>query len=285
MLYPSTRLEIRPVYSVTLEGAKQTIMEKHCIHRLLPGQVKQAHRRLFNPSDPAALRCFAVLDGTANGKILSNHMDNPTWAVVQEGAYGSLYLGGEVQHQVLRLLMGRLRHCGDVLVGLWQEDPRWSLMPSGADYSGTTLEFSERKDHSSLPEILEGCELHRLDRSLLNRIASQQWLISTYGSVEQALELGYGLCLIRQGELLCEAFAGPKASGVVEIGVECHPQHYRKGYATLTCSHLIQAMEQQGYTTYWNCARENQASIALAGKLGYQKVKEYPLKAWYRWVN
>jgi GNAT acetyltransferase len=257
--------------------------KKRSIHTICPKQVTPAHRELFNPTDPASLRCFAIIDGTANGKIFTNDIHFPTWVVVQEAAFGSLYLGGNIQHRLLRLLIGRLRHCGDVLVGLWQEDPRWSIMPSGADYSGYTLEFSERKDHSLLPQIPEGGELRRLDQSLFRCSLSQNLLISMFGSAEQALERGYGLCFLRNGEILCEAFAGPSTSDMIEIGVECHPQHLHKGYATLTCSHLIQAMEQQGYSTYWNCAKGNLASIALARKLGYQKVKEYCLKAWYRW--
>jgi RimJ/RimL family protein N-acetyltransferase len=56
----------------------------------------------------------------------------------------------------------------------------------------------------------------------------------------------------------------------------------QKGYATITCAHLIQEMEQQGYLTYWNCAKDNQASIALARKLGYQTEKVYRLLAWFR---
>jgi len=257
--------------------------EKHCIQQIHPEQVNPAHTALFNSTDPASLRCFAILDGTANGKIFTNNIDIPTWAVVQEAAFGSLYLGGNIQHRLLRLLIGRLRHCGDVLVGLWQEDPRWSLMPSGADYSGYTLEFSERKDHISLPPVPEGGELRRLDQSLFRHSLSQKYLITMFGSADQALRRGYGLCFIQNGEIVCEAFAGPSASGMIEIGVECHPQHLHQGYATLTCSHLIQAMEQQGYSTYWNCAKGNQASIALARRLGYQIMKEYRLKAWNRW--
>jgi RimJ/RimL family protein N-acetyltransferase len=257
--------------------------KKHFIHQIHPEQVTPAHRALFNLADPASLRCFAILDGSANGRIFTNHQHNPTWAMVQEAAFGSLYLGGNIQHRLIRRIIGRLRHCGNVLVGLWQEDPRWSLMPTGADYSGKTLEFSERENHSSLPQIPEGGELRRLDQSLFRHILSQKLLISMFGSAEQALEGGFGLCYLQNGEILCEAFAGPSASGIIEIGVECHPRHYHKGYATLTCSHLIQAMERQGYSTYWNCAKGNQASIALARKLGYQKMKEYCLKAWSRW--
>jgi RimJ/RimL family protein N-acetyltransferase len=107
-------------------------------------------------------------------------------------------------------------------------------------------------------------------------------LIHMYGSVQEALKWGYGLCLMREDDLLCEAFAGPEANGVIEIGVETQPHHMHKGYATLTCAHLIYEMEQHGYRTYWNCDKNNLASAALARKLGYQTEKEYRLLAWLK---
>jgi RimJ/RimL family protein N-acetyltransferase len=69
---------------------------------------------------------------------------------------------------------------------------------------------------------------------------------------------------------------------MIEIGVETHPHHMRKGYATLTCAHLIAEMEQQGYSTYWNCAKGNLPSAALARRLGYRTEKEYRLVAWFK---
>ena len=72
------------------------------------------------------------------------------------------------------------------------------------------------------------------------------------------------------------------ANSVIEIGVETHLRHMKHGYVTLTCSHLIHEMEQQGYRTYWNCAKGNQASIALVRKLGYRTEKEYHLNAWFK---
>ena len=107
-------------------------------------------------------------------------------------------------------------------------------------------------------------------------------LIHMYGSVEQALEWGYGLCLLREGELLCETFAGPAANGIIEMGVETMPHHQKHGYAHITCAHLIQRMEAQGYQTYWNCAKQNLPSAALARKLGYRTEREYRLLAWFK---
>jgi len=258
------------------------IGEKRFIVQINTQQVTPPLRALFNVADPASLRCFAVLDSHAAGRIFTNHPETPTWGVVQEGAFGSIYLGGDIQPSTLSLLITHLRAGGNVLVGMWQDDPRWSLFPTTPDYSGFTLEFTDREVYQEFPEVPPGCELRRLDNSLIKQIVGRNMLIHMFGSVQQALEWGYGLCLMHGDELLCEAFAGPAANGIIEIGVETHPHHMQKGYATITCAHLIHEMELQGYITYWNCARDNLPSAALASKLGYQTEKEYRLMAWFK---
>jgi RimJ/RimL family protein N-acetyltransferase len=202
--------------------------------------------------------------------------------VVQEAAFSSLYLGGDVKQTTLHQLITHLRQEGEVLIGLWPEDPSWSLLPSTPDYSGYTLEFTDRDADQSLPAVPAGCELSRLDQLLIKEILGRNLLIHMYGSMQVALKWGYGLCLICNREIQCEAFAGPAGSGVIEIGVETHPNHMRKGYGALTCAHLIHEMERQGCLTYWNCAKQNQASISLAHQLGYRNEKEYCLLAWFK---
>jgi RimJ/RimL family protein N-acetyltransferase len=69
---------------------------------------------------------------------------------------------------------------------------------------------------------------------------------------------------------------------IVEMGVTTRAQYQRRGYATLTCAHLIRACEERGYRTYWNCAKQNLASAAVARKLGYRREKVYRLLAWFK---
>jgi RimJ/RimL family protein N-acetyltransferase len=249
---------------------------------LKPIQVTEELRTLFNLADPASLRCQAVLNGHAAGRIFTDHPDSLTWGVIQEAGFGSIYLAGELEPSLLHNLIEVLRKDGDVLVGLWKEDPRWSFMPPKAEYTGYTLDFTDRDEELELPEIPAGCVLRRLDPSLSKQIAGRNMLIHIFGSMQEALKWGYGLCLMRGDELLCESFAGPEANGVIEIGVETYPHHMHKGYATVTCAHLIHEMEGQGYRTYWNCAKDNLASIALARKLGFRTEKEYRLLAWFK---
>jgi hypothetical protein len=153
------------------------LTENNPILHLVPDQATPEIRGLFDPADPASLRCFALLDGHAAGRIFTDHPDQPTWGVVQEATFGSLYLAGGIQLSMLHQLIAHLHLEGEVLIGLWQDDPRWSLLPPAPDYSGYTLEFTDRAADQALPVVPTGCELRHLDQSLFKQIVGRNLLM------------------------------------------------------------------------------------------------------------
>ena len=137
-----------------------------------PNQVTTKIRSLFRQDEPQAPRCFRVLDsGIAAGKILTDHAENPTWAVVQEPFDNSLYFGGSVDAEKIHAIVTKLRQAGDVLVGMWLDDPRLDLLPPEPYYDGRTLEFYDRPIGKGLSKYLDhlpnSYELRRLDKHLI----------------------------------------------------------------------------------------------------------------------
>jgi RimJ/RimL family protein N-acetyltransferase len=241
---------------------------------------------LFDSAAPAALRCFAVLDGTAAGQILTDDPIGPTWAAVRDAGSSTLYLGGLLDAERVRDVVARLRQSGDVLVGTWPDDERLALLPPDPEYDGWTLDFVDRAgddDFETLPRHLpRGCELRPMDRELLEQCADRDYYASIFGGPEQALRRGFGCCLVRDGEVVCEAFAGPAALGLIELSVATREADRGRGYATITCARLIRDCAAAGLRPYWNCARQNIASTGLARKLGFREGKEYRLLAWFK---
>jgi RimJ/RimL family protein N-acetyltransferase len=256
--------------------------KKRSIIQIDHQQVSPLHSSFFNVMDPALLRCFAVLNGDTRGLIFTDCLEEPSWVVVGEAAFGNLYMGGDIHYPSFRRLLGRLRHHGDVRVSFCPNDPRWQLLPHRPDEIGIKFDFSERLPHADeygshvLPA---GFKLQPMDRTLIQCSAARDLYSSMFGNTEQALKKGFGLCLTCSGEVLSEAFAGPAAHGYYQVGAATQTSHRRKGYATFTCSRLLAQIEQQGYRTYWCCAERDQASIALARKLGYKPSLEYHLEA------
>jgi GNAT superfamily N-acetyltransferase len=249
-----------------------------------PNQVTPQLRALFDPSMPAGFRCFAVIAGDVAGRILTDDPARPTWGVVQEAAFGTLYPGGALTASTWNTLIAQLRVHGDVLIGLWPDDERIQLLPQNPDYDGWTLDLTDRTADVDLDaylrQIPDGCQIHSVDRQLFERSEDRDFYQILYGSVEQALEKGLARFLMRGDEICCEAWAYFAARGTIEIATATREPYRGRGYATITCAQIIRECEARGYQTYWNCAKQNLASAALARKLGYRTEKEYRLLAW-----
>jgi RimJ/RimL family protein N-acetyltransferase len=85
---------------------------------------------------------------------------------------------------------------------------------------------------------------------------------------------------MRGDELLSEAPVGPPALGLYEPGVITQEAHRGKGYATIVTAYTLHEIESSGGRSYWNCAKQNLPSAALARKFGYRIEKEYRCMAW-----
>jgi GNAT superfamily N-acetyltransferase len=248
-------------------------------------QVTPAIRALFRQDEPQAPRCFAVLDGlTRTGKILVDDPRDPEWGIVQEVADNSIYLGGKVDPKTFAEVFAALRREGDVLVGMWPDDPRINLLPPAPDYDGRTLEFYDRPVGEGLDVYLRqvpaGCTITRLDRDLIMRTEWGPADVTYMGGVENWEKSCFGYGLMRGQEILSEATVGPAALNLFEVGVFTQKEQRGKGYGTMTVARLVQEIEARGGRTYWNCSKQNIASGAIARKLGYRVEKEYRCMAW-----
>jgi GNAT acetyltransferase-like protein len=244
-------------------------------------EISPALRALLPADAPGGLRLSGVVRGLLPGKILTDDPKRPTWAVVQESAFGTLYLGGALDKSLLARLVEDFRKTGEVLYGFWDgNDPYQDLFPE-TEYDGRVLEFAHRRGDLTGYSVPEGCIIRPFDRALFERSEDYAANIAFYGGLEKALEKYRGYCLMRGDEILSEASASVPIDGVIEIGTNTREAHRHRGYATIVCAHLIRECEQQGYKTYWNCAKQNVASGTLARKLGYYREKEYRLFAWF----
>lgn len=248
-----------------------------------PHQVTPALTALFSPADMQAVRCFAVLAGHMNGRIVTDNVTAPTRAAVWEQAEGTLFLAGAFDCAWVATLLASLRTEGDVLIGLLPDDPRIAVLPAGSDYDGWTLEFFDRAGvdlEKMITKAPVSCELRRIDEEMVQRSEGLAGWCAHFGGVDAFLRHNLGYCLMKDSVIVSEATAGPAAHGLFEIGVSTHPDHRGRGYAALVCAATIQACESAGHTTYWNCAKQNAASASIARKLGYQTLHEYRLLAW-----
>lgn len=253
---------------------------------LTSSRVPSAVVELFDATKPTMLRAFNVLDGFVSGQVVTDDPERPTWAAVREATFGTLYLGGDISAEVLATLVEYFRRSGEVGIGFWPDDPLIDVLPPNPAYDGRTLYFSDRSQRVRLDayvgQLLSGCRLSPRDRSLIARSPDYELALASFGTVDSVLAHTLGVVLLRDDVVLCEAATGAPAHGRIEVGVTTQEGHRRRGYATVACARLIQACEAAGYQTWWDCAKQNQASVALARKLGYQNEREYRYLLWPR---
>jgi RimJ/RimL family protein N-acetyltransferase len=251
-----------------------------------PNQLPPGFSAMFDRSAPTGIRAFAVLAGGNAGKIFTDDPLHPHWGLVWEADDGTLYRGGSVQRDVLCEAVALLRQEGVVALGFRDGDSCTELFPPEPDAGAECLEFDRPIGSSDLFPYLgrlpAGYTIQRMDRALLERSPKRDENINRYGSIENFLDHGMAVCLLRGADTVCEAYADLDIQGTRELGVTTQKAYRGQGFATATCAHLIQLCEAAGAHAYWDCVRLNAGSRALARKLGFRNERAYKLLAWFK---
>ena len=80
---------------------------------------------------------------------------------------------------------------------------------------------------------------------------------------------GFGLALIKDDEIVSEAFACYIGGGFAEIGYITSEKYRGKGYVTLAAAFLMRKCLSRGLVPIASCNAENLASARTCQKLGY----------------
>jgi RimJ/RimL family protein N-acetyltransferase len=238
---------------------------------------------LFDITHPTMPRAFNVLEGVTRGQILVDDPDQPTWAAVRETAFGTLYPARQINAALLDSLIRHFRQSGDVGLGCWLGSELNDILPPAPDYDGQTVYFTEHTPHHrdvlTFP-LSEEYSITPRDMALLKQSPDFDMNLAAFGSIENIMQHTLGFVILRSGMVVCEAATGAPTHGRIEIGVNTSEPHRRRGLAAIACAHLIEDCEARGYSTWWDCARQNTASVNLARKLGYQNEREYRYVWW-----
>ena len=239
---------------------------------------------LFDITKPTMPRAFSVLEGVNRGQILVDDPRDPTSAVVRDGMYGTLYFGGHMSAPLLAALVQYFRGVGEVGIGCWLGDPLNEMIPSDFDYDGRTYYFTQRSSHADLQNLRlpSGYSLLPRDEHLFLRAFDYQSTLELFGTVENVLQRTLGVVIMHGETIVCEAATGAPTHGLIEVGVTTAEAFRGQGFATRACARLIEMCEEQGYKTWWDCAKQNIPSVRLAKKLGYHGEPEYRYVWWAR---
>lgn len=254
----------------------------------IPDRSRQEIERLLPPDLPTRARALAVLDGALAGRVWTDAVEAPAWAVVIETADGTVYAAGSVTADSLRRVMAEATTMsGDLIVGFrGPDDPIRSLLPDDPTCVGRAIDFTERRPPPDEEELLRrpvanGLALVPLDAELLPRTEWAEDTLHAFGAPSAWTDLGIGRCFVdRSGTVVAQAMAGPRARDVMEMGVWTHASYRGRGLGTLVSLHTAVACEASGARVWWNSNADNTASIAIARRIGFRQERAYDLVAY-----
>jgi len=132
--------------------------------------------------------------------------------------------------------------------------------------------------------IPDGYEIKKINEEIIDRFEERtKFKIKRFvGSLEYFKKNGFGFCVIHNGKIVGDVTNGGLLfENAFELDIEIHPEHRRKGLATILCAYLIEYSLESGYDPRWDAA--NQPSVSLALKLGYTNPEEHELMIY--WVD
>lgn len=226
---------------------------------------------------------FENMDNTMILSYLQGHMghawvddlENPTAVQVVVGDF--LFYAGNPNTKGAEELLYNLPEDSLVIVNTDEWKKRIETIHKGSIEKFKRYAFKKNAkylhcDHiqSFLKALPEGYELKKVDKTLAYDPSFQELsedFISQFKSIDDYINRGTGYCILCDGQVVCGASSYSIYDDGIEIEIDTHPNHRRKGLATIAASALILDCLDRGIYPSWDAA--NLQSVNLAQKLGY----------------
>jgi len=128
----------------------------------------------------------------------------------------------------------------------------------------------------TLPPLPPGFNLVPMDAGL----ARGSILAATWGSAEAFARRGFGYALLHDGEIASSCAAVFASHNAVEIDIQTAEPYRRRGLALITAAAFLNECNRRGLRPNWECFWDNLPSAALAARLGFQPLPDFPVTYW-----
>jgi GNAT superfamily N-acetyltransferase len=222
-------------------------------------------------NDTIILSCLQGHMGTA----WVDDLVNPTVVQVIVGVF--VFYAGDSHAKATEELLLNLPEDILVIVDTDEWKNRIETLYKGSIEKFQRYAFKKNAEHldpnhirSFLSTLPEGYELKKIDASLAYDPSLQKLsedFTSQFDSIDDYIHKGVGFCILHNGQIVCAASSYSVYDDGIEIEIDTHPKHRRKGLATVAASALILDCLHRGRYPSWDAA--NLESLDLAKKFGY----------------
>ena len=136
--------------------------------------------------------------------------------------------------------------------------------------------FDVEKLQQAVDSLQSGYVLKKMEETEYNMCKKNTWandLVSQYKDYKDYKNLGLGIAVLKDGELVAGASSYSRYDKGIEIEIDTQEDQRRKGLAYACGAKLILECLEEGLYPSWDA--QNKWSVALAEKLGYHFSHEY----------
>ena len=210
------------------------------------------------------------------GKVYVTDTKNPRSAVAVVGCF-ALY-AGEPDPELVK---GK----PDGFIIMVPQNDEWAaLIEECFPSAKRVIRYAIRKDtrfdvaalQQELNRLPEGYELKAIDSKLYDRCLENpatRDFVSAFESKDKYLEIGRGMVILKDGNIVSGASSFSRYNEGIEIEVDTVEAERRKHLATIVCAALILRCLEEGLYPSWDA--QNMNSVHLAEQLGYEFDHEY----------
>lgn len=232
---------------------------------------------------------FENIDSTIVLSYLQGHMgnawvdnlENPTVAQITVGIF--VFYAGNPDIEEAEELLHNLPNFTLAIVDSDEWKNRIETVHKGSIEKFQRFRFKknpEDLDRVHIQELLsalpEEYEIKRIDKSIAKASSFHELsedFISQFDSIDDFIDRGVGYAILNKEQVVSAATSFSIYDDGIEIEVASHPNHRRKGLATIVASALILDCLDKGKYPSWDGA--NSESVELAKKLGYTFKESY----------
>ncbi|MEC0091505.1 GNAT family N-acetyltransferase [Paenibacillus macquariensis] len=249
---------------------------------------------MFSKIQNKAVFAFSVIEQTQKGKIFVNSKIDPTAAfLISCGGFYCL-VGTATDHRfndaVANFLNNKDNHIGFYALAMFTDEWERAFQKYRLVHANKIKRTYFRLNDQKFIEISkdihikinEGLHYEVLNEDISNRYREDFYTYYklVWDSNKHFNERGIGHFITKENKIISVCSSPYVGGGFAEIDIITIEEHKWKGLATKVGIGFINDCRSKKLIPNWSCHSDNQVSISLANKLGFDQIAEHPMY-WY----